>query len=330
MNKKIGMGFFGELDLYLFGEGRHYRLYEKMGAHPFTYRRQAGIHFAVWAPHAEEVSVVGDFNGWNPGKTPMKRISGSGIFEAFVPGLKEGELYKYAISTKSSSLLMKADPFAFYSEYRPGTASVTADISGFSWSDSAWMEKRRNQDPVKAPIAVYEVHLGSWRKTNRPERDNCLTYREAARELADYVKSMGYTHVELMGIAEHPFDGSWGYQVTGYYAPTSRYGMPKDFMYLVNYLHKKGIGVILDWVPAHFPRDAHGLADFDGEPLYEYADPRKGEHPDWGTKVFDYGKNEVKNFLIANALYWIEQYHIDGLRVDAVASMLYLDYGRRD
>ncbi len=330
MNKKIGMGFFGELDLYLFGEGRHYRLYEKMGAHPFTYRRQAGIHFAVWAPHAEEVSVVGDFNGWNPGKTPMKRISGSGIFEAFVPGLKEGELYKYAISTKSSSLLMKADPFAFYSEYRPGTASVTADISGFSWSDSAWMEKRRNQDPVKAPIAVYEVHLGSLRKTNRPERDNCLTYREAARELADYVKSMGYTHVELMGIAEHPFDGSWGYQVTGYYAPTSRYGMPKDFMYLVNYLHKKGIGVILDWVPAHFPRDAHGLADFDGEPLYEYADPRKGEHPDWGTKVFDYGKNEVKNFLIANALYWIEQYHIDGLRVDAVASMLYLDYGRRD
>lgn len=328
-SSKTGMGFFGELDLYLFGEGRHYRLYEKMGAHPFTYRNRKGIHFAVWAPHAEAVSVVGDFNGWNPDKTPMNQIGGSGVYEAFVPDLKEGELYKYAVTARTGTVLLKADPFAFEAEYRPGTASVTADISGFSWSDSAWMEKRRASDPVKSPLAVYEVHLGSWKKKNRPERDNCLTYREAARELADYVKRMGYTHVELMGIAEHPFDGSWGYQVTGYFAPTSRYGSPKDFMYLVNHLHKKGIGVILDWVPAHFPRDAHGLSCFDGEPLYEYADPRKGEHPDWGTKVFDYGKNEVKNFLIANALYWIEEYHIDGLRVDAVASMLYLDYGRR-
>lgn len=327
---KAGMGFFGELDLYLFGEGRHYRLYEKMGAHPYTCRKKNGMHFAVWAPHAQSVSVVGDFNGWNPEKNPMKNINGQGIYEAFVPDLGEGELYKYAITTKTGSLLLKSDPFAFSAEYRPGTASVTADITGFSWSDSAWMEKRKQTDPVKAPLAIYEVHLGSWRKTIRPERDNCYTYREAARALAEYVRHMGYTHVELMGIAEHPFDGSWGYQVTGYYAPTSRYGAPKDFMYLVNYLHKKGIGVILDWVPAHFPKDAHGLAEFDGEPLYEYADPRKGEHPDWGTKVFDYGKNEVKNFLIANALYWIEQYHIDGLRVDAVASMLYLDYGRKD
>lgn len=329
-NHKSGMGFFGELDLYLFGEGRHYKLYEKLGAHPFSIKKQSGIHFAVWAPHARSVSVVGDFNNWNPKETPMDCLGASGIYEAFVPGLKEGELYKFAITTKKGDILLKADPFSFQAEYRPGTASITTNLSGFSWSDSAWMEKRKSSDPLKSPLSIYEVHLGSWRKKNRPERDNCYTYREAAKELAEYIKYMGYTHVELMGIAEHPFDGSWGYQVTGYYAPTSRYGSPRDFMYLVNYLHKKGIGVILDWVPAHFPKDAHGLSDFDGESLYEYADPRKGEHPDWGTKVFDYGKNEVKNFLIANALYWIETYHIDGLRVDAVASMLYLDYGRKD
>ena len=260
----------------------------------------------------------------------MKSVADSGIYELFVPGLGVGQLYKFAITTHTGTILFKADPYAFSAEYRPGTASVTADIRGFKWNDSKWMESRAGTDPVKAPISIYEVHLGSWKKKNRPEKDGYYTYMEAAHELADYVLEMGYTHVELMGIAEHPYDGSWGYQVTGYFAPTSRYGTPAEFMYFVNYLHKKGIGVILDWVPAHFPKDAHGLADFDGQALYEYADPRKGEHPDWGTKVFDYAKNEVSNFLIANALYWLDEYHIDGLRVDAVASMLYLDYGRQD
>jgi len=260
----------------------------------------------------------------------MKPVADSDIYELFVPGLGVGQLYKFAITTHTGTILFKADPYAFSAEYRPGTASVTADIRGFKWNDSKWMESRAGTDPVKAPISIYEVHLGSWKKKNRPEKDGYYTYMEAAHELADYVLEMGYTHVELMGIAEHPYDGSWGYQVTGYFAPTSRYGTPTEFMYFVNYLHKKGIGVILDWVPAHFPKDAHGLADFDGQALYEYADPRKGEHPDWGTKVFDYAKNEVSNFLIANALYWLDEYHIDGLRVDAVASMLYLDYGRQD
>ena len=340
--KTEGLGVIGELDRYLFGEGRHYQLYHKLGAHPYTYRGQDGYYFAVWAPHAAavslvgryfvqaEVSLVGDFNAWNPDATPMKPVADSGIYELFVPGLGVGQLYKFAITTHTGTILFKADPYAFSAEYRPGTASVTADIRGFKWNDSKWMESRAGTDPVKAPISIYEVHLGSWKKKNRPEKDGYYTYMEAAHELADYVLEMGYTHVELMGIAEHPYDGSWGYQVTGYFAPTSRYGTPAEFMYFVNYLHKKGIGVILDWVPAHFPKDAHGLADFDGQALYEYADPRKGEHPDWGTKVFDYAKNEVSNFLIANALYWLDEYHIDGLRVDAVASMLYLDYGRQD
>ena len=328
--KKEGLGVIGELDRYLFGEGRHYQLYHKLGAHPYTYRGQDGYYFAVWAPHAAAVSLVGDFNAWNPDATPMKPVADSGIYELFVPGLGVGQLYKFAITTHTGTILFKADPYAFSAEYRPGTASVTADIRGFKWNDSKWMETRAGTDPVKAPISIYEVHLGSWKKKNRPEKDGYYTYMEAAHELADYVLEMGYTHVELMGIAEHPYDGSWGYQVTGYFAPTSRYGTPAEFMYFVNYLHKKGIGVILDWVPAHFPKDAHGLADFDGQALYEYADPRKGEHPDWGTKVFDYAKNEVSNFLIANALYWLDEYHIDGLRVDAVASMLYLDYGRQD
>ena len=328
--KTEGLGVFGELDRYLFGEGRHYQLYHKLGAHPYTYRGQDGYYFAVWAPHAAAVSLVGDFNAWNPDATPMKPVADSGIYELFVPGLGVGQLYKFAITTHTGTILFKADPYAFSAEYRPGTASVTADIRGFKWNDSKWMESRAGTDPVKAPISIYEVHLGSWKKKNRPEKDGYYTYMEAAHELADYVLEMGYTHVELMGIAEHPYDGSWGYQVTGYFAPTSRYGTPTEFMYFVNYLHKKGIGVILDWVPAHFPKDAHGLADFDGQALYEYADPRKGEHPDWGTKVFDYAKNEVSNFLIANALYWLDEYHIDGLRVDAVASMLYLDYGRQD
>ena len=326
--KQTGTGFITDVDRYLFGNGTHYEIFDKLGAHPKTYNGKKGMYFAVWAPHAQAVSLVCDRNDWVPGADPMTMLETSGIWEVFIPKMGLGELYKFAITTSSGKVLFKADPYAFSSEYRPGTASVTADIDHFSWSDSAWMEKRREEDVLKSPMSIYEVHLGSWRKKDREEKDGFYTYIEAAHELADYVKEMGYTHVELMGIAEHPFDGSWGYQVTGYYAPTSRYGTPKDLMYFVNYLHKKGIGIILDWVPAHFPRDAHGLADFDGQPLYEYADPRKGEHPDWGTKVFDYGKNEVKNFLIANALFWVEKFHVDGLRVDAVASMLYLDYGR--
>ena len=328
--KEIGLGFITELDRYLFGQGTHYKIFEKLGAHPKTYKGKAGMYFAVWAPHAKAVGVVGDFNGWDPDAAPMSPLADSGIYEAFIPGVGLGELYKFAITTQEGMILFKADPYAVHAEFRPGTASITEDINGFKWDDAAWMETRKKADPVISPMAIYEVHLGSWRKKDRPQKEGYYTYMEAAHELADYVKKMGYTHVELMGIAEHPYDGSWGYQVTGYYAPTSRYGTPKEFMYFVNYLHKKGIGIILDWVPAHFPKDAHGLADFDGQPLYEYADPRKGEHPDWGTKVFDYSKNEVKNFLIANALYWVENFHVDGLRVDAVASMLYLDYGRSD
>ena len=328
--KEIGLGFITELDRYLFGQGTHYKIFEKLGAHPKTYKGKAGMYFAVWAPHAKAVGVVGDFNGWDPDAAPMSPLADSGIYEAFIPGVGLGDLYKFAITTQEGMILFKADPYAVHAEFRPGTASITEDINGFKWDDAAWMETRKKADPVKSPMAIYEVHLGSWRKKDRPQKEGYYTYMEAAHELADYVKKMGYTHVELMGIAEHPYDGSWGYQVTGYYAPTSRYGTPKEFMYFVNYLHKKGIGIILDWVPAHFPKDVHGLADFDGQPLYEYADPRKGEHPDWGTKVFDYSKNEVKNFLIANALYWVENFHVDGLRVDAVASMLYLDYGRSD
>ncbi|WP_320954991.1 1,4-alpha-glucan branching protein GlgB [Hungatella effluvii] len=328
--KEIGTGFITEVDRYLFNNGRHYEIFEKMGAHPKKYKGKNGMYFAVWAPHAEQIGVVGDFNSWDPEANAMKPLADSGIWEAFVPGIAAGELYKYAITTKSGKILFKADPYAFSAEYRPGTASVTTDLSDFQWGDDAWIDKRGSADPMNAPMSIYEVHLGSWRRKNRPEKDGCYTYVEAAKELADYVTDMGYTHVELMGIAEHPYDGSWGYQVTGYFAPTSRYGTPQEFMYFINYMHKKGIGVILDWVPAHFPRDAHGLSEFDGEALYEYADPRKGEHPDWGTKVFDYSKYEVDNFLIANAIYWVEKYHVDGLRVDAVASMLYLDYGREN
>lgn len=323
-------GIISEMDRYLFGQGTHYEIYEKLGAHPMTLDGKRGVYFAVWAPHAASVSLVGDFNNWEPESHPMTLLETSGIYEIFVPGLKEGNLYKFAIVTQTGKLLFKADPYARSAEFRPGTASAVASDTPYKWSDSAWLQKRRTTNPREAAMSIYEVHLGSWRKKDREEKNGFYTYREAAVELAEYVKDMGYTHVELMGIAEHPFDGSWGYQVTGYYAPTSRYGTPEDFQYFVNYLHKKGIGVILDWVPAHFPRDAHGLADFDGQALYEYADPRKGEHPDWGTKVFDYGKHEVSNFLIANALYWVDKFHVDGLRVDAVASMLYLNYGRKD
>lgn len=322
----------GELDEYLFGMGTHYDIYKKLGAHLTKRRGKEGVYFAVWAPNAKSVSVVGDFNGWDTKKNEMEHLGGIGFWAVFVPGAKLGQLYKFYIVTKNGQELYKADPFANASEFRPGTASKIVDISGFKWSDGDWMEKRANKNPDEEPMTIYEVHPGSWKKHPATEEnpDGFYNYREFAHALTDYVKDMGYTHVELMGIAEHPFDGSWGYQVTGYYAPTSRYGSPLDFKYLVNYLHKNKIGVILDWVPAHFPRDAHGLAEFDGTCCYEYADPRKGEHPDWGTKVFDFGKNEVKNFLIANALYWIEEFHVDGLRVDAVASILYLDYGRRD
>ena len=322
----------GELDQYLFGQGTHYDIYKKLGAHPTRRRGKDGVYFAVWAPHAKDVHVVGDFNGWNTEATPMKRLDPLGIWEVFVPGVQEGCLYKYHILTEKDQELYKADPFASASELRPGNASKVADISKFRWTDTTWMNKRVEKNPDEEPMSIYEVHPGSWKKhPHDPEtEDGFYSYQEFAHALVEYVKDMGYTHVELMGIAEHPFDGSWGYQVTGYYAPTARYGSPTDFKYLVNYLHKNKIGVILDWVPAHFPKDAHGLAEFDGTCCYEYADPRKGEHPDWGTKVFDFSKNEVKNFLIANALYWIEEFHVDGLRVDAVASILYLDYGRKD
>ena len=321
---------FSEMDRYLFGEGTHYEIYKLMGAHPTTQRGKDGVYFAVWAPHAESVSVVGDFNKWDPDKNVMKCDNDMGIYQLFVPKVREGDLYKFCITTYKGKLLFKADPYANYAEHRPGTASCVYDITKFKWGDSVWMKKRLEYNAKKDAMSIYELHPGSWKKhpLKDGDEDGFYNYRELAHSLADYIKEMGYTHVELMGIAEHPFDGSWGYQVTGYYAPTSRYGTPEDFQYFVNYMHKNKIGVILDWVPAHFPKDAHGLADFDGTPTYEYADPRKGEHPDWGTKVFDYGKNEVKNFLIANALFWIQEYHIDGLRVDAVASMLYLDYGR--
>ena len=323
---------FTELDRYLFGQGTHYEIYKLFGAHPGTQRKKEGVFFAVWAPHAKAVSVVGDFNGWNPESNVMKCDNDMGIYQLFIPKVREGDLYKYCITTQRGELLYKADPYGNYAEMRPGNASKVVNLEGFKWGDSTWMKNRQKFDPKKDAMSIYEVHPGSWKKHPAAHEDDpgFYNYREFAHNLADYVKEMGYTHVELMGIAEHPFDGSWGYQVTGYYAPTSRYGTPEDFRYFVNYMHKNKIGVILGWVPAHFPKDAHGLADFDGTPTYEYADPRKGEHPDWGTKVFDYGKNEVKNFLIANALFWIQEFHIDGLRVDAVASMLYLDYGREN
>ena len=320
----------GELDQYLFGQGTHYEIYKKMGAHEVTKDGVKGVYFAVWAPHAKRVSVIGEFNEWDFDANYMERQEPMGIYTCFVPGVKEGELYKFCIETQQGKRLFKADPFANYAERRPGTASRVTDISHFKWTDKAWMDARKEWDNKVNPMSIYEVHLGSWMRHPGREDEGFYTYREFAVAIADYVKKMGYTHVELMGMAEHPFDGSWGYQVTGYYAPTSRYGTPEDFAYMIDYLHKNKIGVILDWVPAHFPKDAHGLADFDGTPTFEYADPRKGEHPDWGTKIFDFSKPEVQNFLIGNALLWIEHYHVDGLRVDAVASMLYLDYGKQD
>ena len=325
------MNNFSELDMYLFGQATHYDIYKKMGAHVHSKDGINGVYFDVWAPHAKEVAVIGEFNDWNETSHMMKRLMDPdmGIYELFVPEATPGQLYKFLIYTPDGDKLYKADPYASMAEERPGTASRIVAPFSYKWADEKWMKERKAQENFwEQPLSIYEVHPGSWKKHPTEENDGFYSYRQLAESLADYVCDMGYTHVELMGISEYPYDGSWGYQVTGYYAPTSRYGTPEDFMYLVDHLHQRGIGVILDWVPAHFPKDAHGLADFDGQPLYEYADPRKGEHPEWGTKIFDYGKNEVKNFLTGSALMWIEQYHIDGLRVDAVASMLYLDYGK--
>ena len=317
-----------QTDRYIFGQGNHYEIYNKLGAHIMEIDGNVGVYFAVWAPNAVSISVVGDFNNWELYRNTMQPIETSGIWETFIPEVKEWDTYKFAIQARDGSILYKADPYAFHSEVRPGNASKVASIDGFEWSDDKWIEQKNNEVATQKPMSIYEVHLGSWQKDYEKNEWGFMTYDEIGEKLAAYVKDMGYTHVEVMGISEHPLDQSWGYQVTGYYAPTSRYGSPKQFMKFVDTMHKNNIGVILDWVPAHFPKDAYGLAQFDGTCLYEYPDPRKGEHPDWGTKVFNYEKNEVRNFLIANALYWVEKYHVDALRVDAVASMLYLDYGR--
>lgn len=323
----------GELDLYLFNEGNHHQIYEKLGAHLRIVRYYdisiSGVSFAVWAPNAKRVSVIGDFNFWDGRRHVMRCLGSSGVWEIFVPGLQPGQNYKYEIKLKNGMLVEKSDPYAFYAEVRPKTASKVFDINGYEWHDQKWMEERAKKNWFKEPISIYEVHLGSWMRVWE-EGNRFLTYREIAPKLAEYVKSCGYTHIELLPIMEHPLDISWGYQVTGYFAPTSRYGNPKDFMYFVDYMHQNNIGVILDWVPAHFPKDGHALGRFDGTALYEHEDPRKGEHKDWSTYIFNYGRNEVKNFLISNALFWLDKYHVDGLRVDAVASMLYLDYSRAD
>ncbi len=315
------------IDISLFNEGKHYSIYEKMGAHPMTVDGVEGVLFAVWAPNADRVSVVGNFNNWDGRRHPMRKLDYSGIYELFIPGKLVGEIYKYEIKAKSGQVFMKSDPYAFSSEVRPANASRIVDIS-YKWKDTAWMEKREDKNTDEQPMAIYEMHLGSWKRPT--DGREFYNYRDIASLLADYLLMMNYNYVELMPIMEHPYDPSWGYQVTGYYAPTSRYGSPADFMYFVDYLHSKGIGVILDWVPAHFPKDEHGLGRFDGTALYEHEDPRRGEHPHWGTYIYNYGRNEVRNFLVANALYWAEKYHIDGIRIDAVASMLYLDYGRND
>ena len=322
-----------DMDIYLFAEGKHYEIYEKLGAHPMKLNGVEGTYFAVWAPNARRVSVVGDFNMWDGALHPMNMMGPSGIHELFIPGVKEGAVYKFQILTRFDELIYKADPYGNCCQFRPDNASVVVNLGKHKWKDTSWIEKRQHTkrtDSLRMPMAIYEMHLGSWKKAIEDSDNGFYNYRDLAPMIADYIKEMGYTHIELMGIAEYPFDGSWGYQVTNYYAPTRRYGLPEDFMYFVDYMHKNGIYVILDWVPAHFPKDAHGLGRFDGMPLYEHPDPRRGEHPDWGTYIFDYSRNEVQNFLVANALFWLEKFHIDGLRVDAVASMLYLDYGKQD
>ena len=328
--KKKPTVFISQDDQYLFAQGTHYDIYEKLGAHPSCEDGEEGMFFAVWAPNAKQVYVIGEFNDWNESATPMTKLGPGGIHSVFVKGVGTGVLYKYLIITQEGEKLYKADPFANSAELRPGTASRTTDLTKFRWTDTTWMKERDLKDYNKEPMAIYECHIGSWMRHPRPEEQGFYNYREFADRIVEYLTEMKYTHIELMGIAEHPFDGSWGYQVTGYYAPTSRYGTPDDFMYLINQLHKHHIGVILDWVPAHFATDAHGLGRFDGECIFEHPDPRLGEHPDWGTKIFNYGKTEVKNFLIANVLFWIRKFHIDGIRVDAVASMLYLDYGKKE
>ena len=315
------------LPLNQFREGTNYHAYEFLGAHPYQTPSEEGYAFRVWAPNAEEVSLVGDFNGWQPGVTPMSRLPEYGVWECSVAGLKQYDNYKYCIKTRDGRQLMKADPYAFHAETAPGTASKLYDIGGYQWGDQDWLHSRETYNPYRSPVNIYEVHMGSWR---RYPDGNPYDYRKAADELVPYLLDMGYNYVELMPILEHPYDGSWGYQVTGYYAPTSRYGTPHDFMYFVDKCHQAGIGVIMDWVPAHFPKDAMGLYEFDGQPLYEYQDVHKREHAHWGTRVFDYARNEVQCFLISSAMFWVEHYHVDGIRVDAVASMLYLDYGRED
>ena len=323
--------FISEYDEYLFTQGNHYEIYKKMGAHKAVVDGVEGVHFAVWAPNAQYVNVAGTFNDWDIYRHNMNRLRISGIFETFIPGVTEDAIYKYVITANDGRKIYKADPYGYHAQMRPENASIVKDISNFKWTDSAWQNEKAKKDYNKEPMAIYECHIGSWKKhpADREEK-SFYNYRLFADEIVSYLKEMKYTHVELIGIAEYPFDGSWGYQVTGYYAPTSRYGTPEDFQYLVNTLHKNKIGVILDWVPAHFPRDAFGLSEFDGTCLYEHPDKRKGEHPEWGTKIFNYEKPEVRNFLIANAVYWVQEYHIDALRVDAVASMLYLDYGKKE
>jgi 1,4-alpha-glucan branching enzyme len=342
MEKVLQIDWFTEFDFYLFGEGKHYRIYEKLGAHSIEQQGVRGVYFAVWAPQANEVSIAGDFNAWSVGQHRMMRNE-MGIWEAFIPGLSQGEKYKYAVIDAEGNCYLKTDPYSYQQEIRPATASIVTDLS-YSWNDQSWLDKRVATDPREQAISIYEVHLGSWLHTGLdtpPENGQSvpvphksgarfLTYRELADRLIPYVKEIGYTHIELLPITEHPFDGSWGYQVVGYFAPTSRYGTPQDFMYFIDRCHQENIGIIVDWVPGHFPKDAHGLACFDGTALYEYADWRKGEHKGWGTLVFNYDRSEVRNFLIASALFWFDKYHIDGIRVDAVASMLYLDYEREE
>jgi 1,4-alpha-glucan branching enzyme len=316
----------GDVDLHLFSEGQHWKIYEKFGAHLQTIGDATGVYFAVWAPNAQRVSVVGDFNNWDGRMNPMRKLLSAGVWELFLPGIKQGAHYKFEIRTQTGAVLLKSDPFAFFNQHGKSTASLVYDLERYSWSDAEWMEARQKKDWPQSPISIYEVHLGSWR---RKERNRQLTYLELADTLLPYVLDLGYTHVEILPVAEHPFEGSWGYQVTNYYAPTSRFGPPDDLRHFIDQCHQAGIGVIMDWVPAHFPKDAHALAEFDGTDLYEHKDPRQGEQPDWGTLIFNYGRNEVRNFLIGNALFWLDKYHIDGLRVDAVASMLYLDYSRK-
>ena len=337
-----------DLDIHLFAEGNHHRIYEKLGAHITTVNGVSGVYFALWAPNARNVSVIGDFNYWDGRKNQMAK-RGNGVWELFIPELKVGTAYKYEVKNWEGHIYEKSDPYGFQQEVRPKTASIVADLNTYKWDDDEWMEKRRNRDPLAQPVSVYEIHLGSWLHASADEKTlllsgesepipvsewkteaRFLSYYELVDKLIPYVKELGYTHIELLPIAEHPFDGSWGYQVIGYYAPTSRYGNPEDLMYFIDQCHKNGIGVIVDWVPGHFPKDGHGLALFDGTHLYEHADPRQGEHKEWGTLVFNYSRNEVRNFLVSNALFWFDKYHIDGIRVDAVASMLYLDYCRKD